>query len=275
MIRFEFVLTSLKVEVESLQNHFESIGAINDIEVLKGYAYITFEDSNSAYNAVETLNDTILEGEKIQIELIKENKEDTRGQFRVRVTNLPEGSAWQDFKDFVREKTGMSPAFAKVYRDYDTGQVIGALEFGSEDDLKKAIPLLDKSVFQDVVINAEKDTSLFVLPPRRNYYRYERNGFGRGYRGRGGFGRGYRGRGGFGRGYRGRRFDYERGRYRGGRGGLDRGYRGGHNGFDRNYRGNRGSYEKNDFRDSEKGEYIKDDGYDRDSYIRDRSPTRF
>ena len=31
-------------------------------------------------------------------------EEDTRGKYRLLITNLAEGTAWQDIKDFVREK---------------------------------------------------------------------------------------------------------------------------------------------------------------------------
>lgn len=251
---------------------------------------MSYENSEDASRAVETLNGTEFAGQQLQVEFAREKKEDTRGQFRVKVTNLPEGTAWQDFKDFVREKTGSSPTFAKVFRDYDSGETIGALEFGSSDELNNAIPLLNEAEFQGAILAAEEDTSPFIPPPPRG----SRGGFRGGRGGRGDFRGGFRGgRGGYGDddGFRGGRGGFRGGRggFRGGRGGYgddrggfrgDDGFRGGRGGFrggrggfrdDRGgFRGGRGGYDR-DFRRG------GDDNYDggRDSYTRDRSPTRY
>ncbi|OBA20386.1 RNA-binding domain-containing protein [Metschnikowia bicuspidata var. bicuspidata NRRL YB-4993] len=203
---------------EAVEDHFASAGTVVDVHMMRGFAFVSFSSSEEAARAQETLSNTDLDGNSLQIEFAKERREDTRGQFRVKVTNLPEGTAWQDFKDFVREKTECSPTFAKVFRDYESGETIGNLEFSSSDELDKAISVLNQADYQDAVISAEQDTSPFVPPARR-----------------GGF-----------RGGRGGRGDY------GGRGGRG------------DFRGGRGGYDRDDNR-----------SYERDSYTRDRSPTRY
>ncbi|CUM57358.1 unnamed protein product [Debaryomyces tyrocola] len=239
---------AFEVEREQVEAHFSDVGPLTDVQLMRGFAFVTFENEEDAKRAVETLDNTDFEGQPLQIEFAREKKEDTRGQFRVKVTNLPDGTAWQDFKDFVRDRTELAPTFAKVFRNYDTDEVIGALEFGSADELATAIPLLNESEFQGAVLAAEEDTSPFVPPPpRRGGFRGGRGDFRGGFRGgrgdfRGGF-RGGRGRGDF----RGGRGDF-----RGGRGD----FRGGRGGFDREFRRDEG-------------------GYERDSYVRDRSPTRY
>lgn len=254
-----------EVEREQVEEHFGEIGPLADVQLMRGYAFITYENADDASRALDTLTNTELAGQPLQIEFAKERKEDTRGQNRVKVLNLPEGTAWQDFKDFVREKTECSPSFAKVFRNYDSGETIGQLEFATAEELQKVIPLLNESDFQGATLTAEEDTSPFV-PPRRDGGRGGRGGF-RGGRGgfRGGrddFRGGFRGgRGGF-RGGRGGFRDDREGGFRGGRGGFrgdrDGGFRGGRGGF----RGGRGGYDR--------------DSYDRgDSYQRDRSPTRY
>ena len=211
--------------------------------ILRGFAYITFENSEDATRAIETFNATEFDGQQLQVETARERPEDTRGKYRVKITNLPDNAAWQDLKDFVREKTGYQGLFAKINRDYESGEVSGSLEFASAEELERAIPLLDKAEFQDAVIGAEEDTSPFVPPARRGGFRGGRGGFDRG-----GF------RGGRGGGFRGGRGGFDRGGFRGGRGGYDRGDRG-------DFRGGRG------------GDYNREDRGD--SYTRDRSPTRY
>lgn len=260
---------------EQVEAHFSEVGPLVDVQMMRGYAFITYEKSEDASRAIDTLSNTDLGGAPLQIEFARERREDTRGQNRAKVSNLPDGTAWQDFKDFVREKTEASPTFAKVFRNYDTGETVGQLEFGSAEELQKALSVLSNAEFQGAVLAIEEDTSPFV-PPRRREFGDFRGGRG----GRGGFrgGRdGFRGgRGGF-RDDRGG-FRGGRGGFRGGRGGFrddrggfrdggfreDRGgFRGGRGGF----RGGRGGYDR--------GEYGDRDNFDRDSYSRDRSPTRY
>lgn len=246
------------VEREQVEEHFGELGALVDVQMMRGYAFITYENAEDATRAVDTLTNTELAGQPLQIEFAREKKEDTRGQNRVKILNLPEGTAWQDFKDFVRDKTDCSPSFAKVFRDYESGETIGALEFATSEELQKVIPLLNEAEFQGAVLSAEVDTSPFV-PPRRDGR--GRGGFRDGGRGRGGFRGGRGGRGGFRDDFRGGRGGF-RDDFRGGRGGFrggrDGGFRGGRGGF----RGGRGGYDR--------------DGHDRgDSYQRDRSPTRY
>lgn len=288
------------VDKDTLEQLFVQSGPITEILIYGDVAYITFESSDDAKRASETLSGYDLEGEQINVRLSPVASEDagnnasagsddgsnppppppevtdTRGQFRIKVTNLPDGTAWQDFKDFVRERTLLTPSFAKVFRNYDTNEVVGNLEFSSEDELTTALPLINDSEFQGNVLEAIHDTTPFIPPPpRRGGFRGGRGGYrDGGFRGgfRGGRG-GYRDDGGFrgGRGgFRGGRGGYrDDGGYRGGRGG----FRGGRGGYrdDGGYRGGRGG--RGGYRDSYRG---RDEGnYDRESYTRDRSPTRY
>lgn len=259
------------VSPEAVEEHFSAVGPLSDVQMMRGYAFITFQSADDAARAFDTLANSDLAGNPLQIEFAKERKEDTRGQFRVKILKLPENTAWQDLKDFVRDKTQFAPTFAKVFYDDEAGETIGNLEFSSAEELDKAIEVLNDAEFQDSVLVAEKDTSPFV--PRRTGGRGGRGGFRGDFRGGFRDSRGGRGRGGY-RGdsrgdYRGEsRGDYRgesRGGFRGGRGRggfRDDGYRGGRGGF----RGGRGGYDR--------GDYGRDN-QERDSYVRDRSPTRY
>ncbi|KAL6450837.1 NPL3 Serine/arginine [Candida maltosa Xu316] len=257
---------------EELEDHFSRAAPVTDVRLMEGYAFVSYENEENAKQAIELLSDADFMGEKLSLEFARERKEDTRGKYRLLITGLQEGTAWQDIKDFVRDKTDSQPNYVKVFTNYETGQTTCSLQFESQEELDKAIPLLDKAVFNEVTIGAEEDTSPWVPPPpRRGGFRGGRGGrggFDRGFRGgRGGFDRGgFRGgRGGFDRGFRGGRGGFDRGGFRGGRGGFDRGgFRGGRGGFDRGgFRGGRGGYDRGNFND--RG----------GSYDRERSPTRF
>ena len=257
---------SFDLTKEQVEEHFAPTARVVDVQMMRGYSFVTFESAEDAQSAFDTLNNSDLGGSQLQLEFAKPKKEDDRGKYRVRVTKLPETTAWQEFKDFVRDKCDFAPTFAKVFREEESGETIGLLEFSSAEEVEIAVGALNEAEFQDVVLAAEEDTTPFVPPQRRPS---GRGGFRDGSRGRGGRG-GYReggfrggrgGRGGFRDEYRGGRNEYrgDRDSYRGGRGGL-RGGRGG--------RGDRGGYDRGDRGD-------RGDRYERDYYVRDRSPTRY
>ena len=89
---------------EEVQDHFSRAAPVVEVRLMEGYAFVTFENEDDAKQALELLNDAEFNGEKLQIEFAKERREDTRGKYRLLITNLAEGTAWQDIKDFVREK---------------------------------------------------------------------------------------------------------------------------------------------------------------------------
>lgn len=243
---------------EAIESHFAAIGPLVEVQIMRGYAFVTYETPEDANKAIDSLTGSDLDGQALQIELAKGRKEETRNRNRVKISGVPENTAWQDFKDYVREK-GMEPSFVKVFRDYDSGETIAALEFEDGEALASAIENLNDADYQGSALRAEHDTSPYV--PRRGRGRGGFRGDFRGGRGgfRGDFRGGRGGRGGFRDDFRGGR---GRGGFRGGRGGFrgdrDGGYREG------GFRGGRGGYNRG-------GE----GGYERDSYNRDRSPTRY
>ncbi|QRG36545.1 hypothetical protein FDK38_000888 [Candidozyma auris] len=243
---------------EAIESHFSQVGPVAEVQIMRGYAFVSFQNPEDAAKATESLAGTELDGQALQVEVAHGRKEETRNRNRVKVTNVPEHTAWQDFKDFVREK-GMEPSFVKVFRDYESGETIAALEFEDGEALAAAIENLNDVDYQGFTLRAEHDTSPYV-PRRRGRGGFRgdfRGGRGGGFRGdyRGGRG----GRGGFRDDFRGGR---GRGGFRGGRGGFNRddGFR------DGGFRGGRGGYNRGDRGDG---------GFERDSYTRDRSPTRY
>ncbi|KAI5962163.1 uncharacterized protein KGF55_003239 [Candida pseudojiufengensis] len=268
---------------DEVRDFFNEVAPVTDIRLMESYAFVGFENEDDAGKALDELNSQIFKQEPLQIEFAKERKEDTRGKYRLKITGLPDNVAWQDIKDFVRDKTSKEPNYVKVFRDYETGENRCTMQFESAEDLEEAIPLLDKTDYNGVEVGAEEDTSPY-FPPRRGGFRggfRGRGGYDGGFRGRGGYDGGFRGRGGYGDrgGFRGRG-GFDRGGFRGGRGGFgDRGgFRGGRGGYgDRGgFRGGRGGYDRGGRGGYDRG-YDRGDSYgDRQgSYNRERSPTRF
>ncbi|SCU91942.1 LAFA_0F06854g1_1 [Lachancea sp. 'fantastica'] len=265
------------VQDSELNEIFAPFGPMKEVKILNGFAFVEFEEADSASRAIEEVNGKTFANQPLEVVFSKIQPP----RYRMVLRNLPEGVAWQELKDLAREN-GLETTFSSVNtREFDG---TGALEFPSEEILADALEKLNNIEFRGSVISAEKDDN---PPPIRRFRGGDRGGF-RG--GRGGFG-GRGGRGGFGDrgGFRGGRGGFgDRGGFRGGRGGFggrgrggygDRGgFRGGRGGFgDRGgFRGGRGG-----FSDRGRGSY----GAPRDEYrgrddggfygsARERSPTR-
>ncbi|CEP60813.1 mRNA-binding protein NPL3 LALA0_S02e00210g [Lachancea lanzarotensis] len=269
------------VQDSELNEIFAPFGPMKEVKILNGFAFVEFEEADSASRAIEEVNGKTFANQPLEVVFSKIQPP----RFRMVLRNLPEGVAWQELKDLAREN-GLETTFSSVNtREFDG---TGALEFPSEEILADALEKLNNIEFRGSVISAEKDDN---PPPIRRFRGGDRGGFG-GRGGRGGFG-GRGGRGGFGDrgGFRGGRGGFgDRGGFRGGRGGFggrgrggygDRGgFRGGRGGFgDRGgFRGGRG---RGDSYGSSRGSY----GAPRDEYrgrddggfygsARERSPTR-
>lgn len=240
-----------------MRDFFSPIGEITDLVIARGYAFIEYANADLARQAIADLHQKPFGELPISLEYAKAQKP----RYRILVSNMPQGSEWQDLKDFATQK-GFEVSYANVFQRENDGT--GVLDVASEDELAKAIEELNGQDFRGNPIVLEKDPN---PPPLRG-------GASRG--GRGGF-RGGRG------GFRGDRYGGDRGGdrggFRGGRGGRggyggdrDRGFRGGRGGYggdrDRGYGGDRG----------DRGDRDSDRSYRRDDYDdrrRDRSPVRY
>ncbi|SCU95048.1 LADA_0G13102g1_1 [Lachancea dasiensis] len=267
------------VQDSELNEIFAPFGPMKEVKILNGFAFVEFEEADSAARAIEEVNGKTFANQPLEVVYSKIQPP----RYRMVLRNLPEGVAWQELKDLARENN-LETTFSSVNtREFDG---TGALEFPSEEILQEALEKLNNIEFRGSVISAEKDDN---PPPIRRFRGGDRGGFGG--RGRGGFGDrgGFRGgRGGFGG--RGRGGFGDRGGFRGGRGGFggrgrggfgDRGgFRGGRGGFgDRGgFRGGRG---RGDSYGPPRGsygaprdEYRGRDGGDFYGSARERSPTR-
>lgn len=217
------------VQESELNEIFSPFGPMKEVKILNGFAFVEFEESESAAKAIDEVNGKTFANQPLEVVYSKLPPQ----RFRMILRNLPEGVAWQELKDLARENN-LETTFSSVNtREFDG---TGALEFPTEEILEEALEKLNNIEFRGAVISVERDDN---PPPIR---RSNRGGFGRGGFGRGGFGRGGpRGgfRGGFGRGGFG--YGGPRGGYGGSRGGFG-GPRGGFSGSRGGYGGPRGGF---------------------------------
>ncbi len=196
------ILTSFFITVreEEIKDFFGPIGEIKEVSIANGFAFVEYANADDAKKAVEELNNKQFIDAPLEIQFSRARKE----RFRVLVSNIPEGSAWQDLKDFVVDQ-GFEVTYANVHTRDNDGT--GVLEFPTEDQLNDALAKLNGADFKGAALGLERDLN---PPPIRSSR--GRGGFGfrggfrgdfggrGGFRGRGGFGDrgGFRGSGGFG-----------------------------------------------------------------------------
>jgi transcription initiation factor TFIID subunit 15 len=186
---------SAQARHDEVQEFFAECGALKELRLMPGYAFVEYESAEIADKAFKELADKTFLGETLQVEFAKKKPEYAKkGENRVKVSSLPEGTSWQDFKDFLRDEINLQPTFVRIPVEEPT---ICHLEFGSREELENAITTINENKFKDTQIVAEEDTSPYIASASRQLS---------GRRGRGGFQRGGMGRGGYygrGGGYRG------------------------------------------------------------------------
>ncbi|XP_070687973.1 nucleolin [Pempheris klunzingeri] len=181
----------------------------------KGFAFVEFESTDDAKDALENLNNTDIEGRSIRLEYSQNSggRDGGRGNSGPTKTLFVKGLS-EDTTDQTLKDAFEGAAAARIVTDRDTGSSkgFGFVDFDSEEDCKAA-----KEAMDDGEIDGSKVTLDYAKPKGEGGFR--------GGRGGGGFGGGFGGRGG-GRGGRGG-FGGFGGRGGGGRGGGRGGPRGG------------------------------------------------
>ncbi|KAK4595723.1 hypothetical protein RGQ29_013992 [Quercus rubra] len=154
-------------EVEDL---FCKYGPIVDIDLKlpprpPGYAFIEYEDSRDAEDAIYYRDGYNFDGYRLRVELAhggrgNSSSADYHGSYggsgssraapkhsdyRVLVTGLPPSASWQDLKDHMRQAGDV--LFSQVFRD--RGGMTGIVDYAHYDDMKYAIKKLDDSEFRN------------------------------------------------------------------------------------------------------------------------------
>lgn len=185
----------------------------------KGFAFLEFESTDDAKDALENFNNTEIEGRSVRLEY-SQSRDWNRGNSGPTKTLFVKGLSEDTTEETLKDAFEGAVA-ARIVTDRDTGSSkgFGFVDFSNEDDCKAA-----KEAMEDGEIDGSKVTLDYAKPKGEGGFRGGRGGGGFGGRGggrggRGGFG-GFGGRGGGGRGRGGPRGGGRgRGGFGGGRGG--------------------------------------------------------
>lgn len=132
-----------------------------------GFAFVEFEDDRDARDAVRDMDGRFILDKRIRVEISRRgraagggagrggDRESTRGgppnrgDFRVKITNLPANLNWRDLKDFLRNT--IEPVFVDIIGG------VGIAEFKSESDADRVIDKLDDTKYEGAYIRIAMD----------------------------------------------------------------------------------------------------------------------
>ncbi|XP_040469285.1 nucleolin [Falco naumanni] len=206
---------------ETLQELFKKASSIkmpqNNQGRPKGYAFVEFPTTEDAKEALNSYNNTEIEGRAIRLEFSspawQKGNMNARGGFNQQSKTLFVRGLSEDTTEETLKESFEGSISARIVTDRDTGSSkgFGFVDFSSPEDAKAA-----KEAMEDGEIDGNK-VILDFAKPKGEFQRG--GGFGGGFGGRGGRGGGRGGRGGFGGRGGGRGFGGRGGGFRGGRGG--------------------------------------------------------
>ncbi|NXC74329.1 NUCL protein, partial [Anhinga anhinga] len=202
---------------ETLQDLFKKASSIKMPQTNqgrpKGYAFIEFPTTEDAKEALNSYNNTEIEGRAIRLEFSspawQKGNMNARGGFNQQSKTLFVRGLSEDTTEETLRESFEGSISARIVTDRDTGSSkgFGFVDFSSPEDAKAA-----KEAMEDGEIDGNKVILDFAKPKGE----FQRGG---GFGGRGGRGGGRGGRGGFGGRGGGRGFGGRGGGFRGGRGG--------------------------------------------------------
>ncbi|XP_063195420.1 nucleolin [Chroicocephalus ridibundus] len=207
---------------ETLQEVFKKASSIKMPQTNqgrpKGYAFVEFPTAEDAREALNSCNNTEIEGRAIRLEFSspswQKGNMNARGGFNQQSKTLFVRGLSEDTTEETLRESFEGSISARIVTDRDTGSSkgFGFVDFSSPEDAKAA-----KEAMEDGEIDGNK-VILDFAKPKGEFQRG--GGFGGGFGGRGGRGGGRGGRGGgFGGRGGGRGFGGRGGGFRGGRGG--------------------------------------------------------
>ncbi|NXY78668.1 NUCL protein, partial [Glareola pratincola] len=207
---------------ETLQELFKKASSIKVPQTNqgrpKGYAFVEFPTAEDAREALNSCNNTEIEGRAIRLEFSspawQKGNTNARGGFNQQSKTLFVRGLSEDTTEETLRESFEGSISARIVTDRDTGSSkgFGFVDFSSPEDAKAA-----KEAMEDGEIDGNK-VILDFAKPKGEFQRG--GGFGGGFGGRGGRGGGRGGRGGgFGGRGGGRGFGGRGGGFRGGRGG--------------------------------------------------------
>eukprot|EP00850_Spirogloea_muscicola_P016959 SM000141S00903 [mRNA] locus=s141:368884:371342:+ [translate_table: standard] len=142
-----------KVTQEEVEDMFGKYGRIARCDFKSrpeqfSFCFIEYEDERDAADAIRNLDGAPIAGARMLVEASKERRRAPQYSFggkhgredcRAIVDDLPQGTSWQDLKDFGRE--GGPVVYSDVFMD--NRRLRGVLEFESSEACRRAVRRLD------------------------------------------------------------------------------------------------------------------------------------
>ena len=155
-----------RADSRDLRDEFDRYGRIRDIWIARnppGFAFVEFDDSRDARDAVRDMDGRYILDKRVRVEISRRgraaggrdreiSRAPTRTDYRVKISNIPERVGWRDLKDFLRKTA--DPVFADI-----TSGGNGVAEFRSLADAELVVDKLDDTKFEGAHIRVTLDTS--------------------------------------------------------------------------------------------------------------------
>lgn len=91
----------LDVQESELNEIFGPFGPMKEVKILNGFAFVEFEEAESAAKAIEEVHGKSFANQPLEVVYSKLPAK----RYRITMKNLPEGCSWQDLKDLARENS--------------------------------------------------------------------------------------------------------------------------------------------------------------------------
>lgn len=153
----------IDIKESEIDDLFYKYGRIREIDLKTparppAFAFISFEDSRDAEDAVRARDGYNFDGYRLRCEFAKGDRRGgggrddfrdrprgggggRRSDYGVSVSNLPKGCSWQDLKDFMRKAGDVVFTDVDKYGD-------GIVEFSNKDDMEYAVSKMDDTEFR-------------------------------------------------------------------------------------------------------------------------------
>jgi RNA recognition motif-containing protein len=162
-------------DARDLRDEFDRYGRIRDVWIARnppGFAFVEFDDDRDAKDAVRGTDGRYILDKRVRVEISRKGRAGGGGgggggrdrddgprrggnppqrtEFKVKISNLPDGTNWRDIKDHVRNTA--DPVFADV-----TNGGNAVAEFRTLADAERIVDKLDDTKFNGSYIRVTLD----------------------------------------------------------------------------------------------------------------------
>ena len=151
----------LDVNEDDILSMFDKYGSIKRIDIKYGFAYIFYETSEQAIDAINEKNGYDFKGSIIKIETAFTSRDIppskappvVRQELRLRVLDIDNRCLWHDLKDWGRVVGPVHYTATHTLR----GVPVGIIEYETEEDVEKALEILPNELLNGRNVKVIKD----------------------------------------------------------------------------------------------------------------------